>query len=100
MPLPASSLIRFRQTIDSHHSAHRDHYQGVLKRLEKEGPAAPFTLPPEAVLKRVIHALERTRPRRRYPVTVPANLFAIARRVRPYAALDRRLARIARNENR
>ena len=96
----ANSLIRFRQTIDSHHSAHRDHYQGVLKRLEKVGPAAPFTLPPEAVLKRVIHALESTRPRRRYSVTVPANLFAIARRVLPYAALDRLLARIARNENR
>lgn len=96
----ANSLVRFRQTIDSDHSAHRDHYQGVLKRLEKVGPAAPFTLPPEAVLKRVIHALESTRPRRRYPVTVPANLFAVARRVLPYAALDRLLARIARNENR
>src|SRR3569623_762354 len=97
---PGPIKSRFRQTIDSHHSAHRDHYQGVLKRLEKVGPAAPFTLPPEAVLKRVIHALESTRPRRRYPVTVPANLFAIARRVLPYAALDRLLARIARNENR
>ncbi len=96
----ANSLAGFRRTIDIDHSAHRDHYRGVLKRLEKAGPAAPFTLPPEAVLKRVIHALESARPRRRYPVTVPTYLFAAARRVLPYAALDWLLARISRNENR
>lgn len=96
----ANSLAIFRKTIDIERSAHRAHYRGVLKRLEKPGPAAPFTLPPEAVLKRVVHALESPRPRRRYPVTVPTYLFALARRVLPYAALDRMLARISRTENR
>lgn len=96
----ANSLAIFRKTIDIERSAHRAHYRGVLKRLEKPGPAAPFTLPPEAVLKRVVHALESRRPRRRYPVTVPTYLFALARRVLPYAALDRMLARISRTENR
>lgn len=96
----ANSLAGFRTTIDVERSVHREHYRGVLKRLEKVGPAAPFTLPPEAVLKRVIHALESTRPRRRYPVTVPTYLFAVARRMLPAAMLDRVLARIARNENR
>lgn len=96
----ANSLAGFRATIDVERSVHREHYRGVLKRLEKVGPAAPFTLPPEAVLKRVIHALESTRPRRRYPVTVPTYLFAVARRMLPAAMLDRVLARIARNENR
>ena len=96
----ANSLAAFQRSIDIEHSAHRAHYEGVLKRLEKVGPAAPFTLPPEAVLKRLIHALEHPRPRRRYPVTVPTYLFAAARRVLPYAALDWVLARISRNENR
>lgn len=96
----ANSLAHFRTTIDIERSAHREHYRGVLRRLEKVGPAAPFTLPPEAVLKRVIHALESPRPRRRYPVTVPTHLFAAARRVLPAALLDRIVARIARNENR
>lgn len=96
----ANSLAIFRKTIDIERSAHRAHYRGVLKRLEKPGPAAPFTLPPEAVLKRVVHALESPRPHRRYPVTVPTYLFALARRVLPYAALDRMLARISRTENR
>ena len=48
----------------------------------------PFTLPPEAVLKRVVHALESPRPRLRYSVTVPTYFFALARRVLPDRALD------------
>src|SRR3569623_2612525 len=54
----ANALAAFLRHIDIERSAHREPYRGVLKRLEKPGPAAPFTLPPEAVLKRVIHALE------------------------------------------
>ncbi len=96
----ANSLEVFKRTIDIDRSAHRRHYEGVLRRLEKPGPAAPFTLPPEAVLHRVIHALENRRPRRRYYVTVPTYLFAALRRVLPYAALDRMLARVSREENR
>jgi hypothetical protein len=63
-------------------------------RLLKEGPAAPFTLPPEAVLKRVIHALESPRPRARYPVTLPTYLLAALRRLLPARALDRVLRRV------
>ena len=96
----ANSLEVFKRTINVGHSAHRRHYEGVLRRLEKPGPAAPFTLPPEAVLRRVIHALESRRPRHRYYVTVPTYLFAALRRVLPYAALDRMLTRVSRGENR
>jgi len=96
----ANSLEVFKRTVDIDRSAHRRHYEGVLRRLEKPGPAAPFTLPPEAVLNRVIHALECRRPKRRYYVTVPTYLFAALRRVLPYAALDRMLARVSRGENR
>jgi len=96
----ANSLAAFKRSIDIEHSAHRAHYRGVLHRLEKPGPAAPFTLPPEAVLKRLVHALESPRPRLRYYVTFPTYLFAAMRRVLPYAALDRALQRISRRENR
>jgi len=96
----ANSLAVFKRTIDIERSAHRAHYRGVLQRLEKPGPAAPFTLPPEAVLKRVIHALESRRPKRRYYVTFPTYLLAALRRVLSYAALDRLLTRISRGENR
>ena len=95
----ANSLATFKSSIDIEHSPHRAHYEGVLRRLEKIGPAAPFTLPPTAVLKRVLHALEHPRPRRRYYVTIPTYLFAGARRLLPNSLLDWLLQRISKNEN-
>ncbi|MEJ2405750.1 MAG: SDR family oxidoreductase [Candidatus Thiodiazotropha sp.] len=91
----ANALAMWREHIDADHSFHRDHYQAMLSRLEKLGPAAPFTLPPEAVLKKVIHALESTRPRIRYPVTFPAHLFALLRRLLSSRGMDRALLRIS-----
>jgi hypothetical protein len=58
------------------------------RRLLKEGPAAPFTLPPEAVLKRLIHALESPRPKARYYVTTPTHVLAGLRRVLSTRGLD------------
>lgn len=78
----------YRRHIRAETSPHREQYAAMEARLLKAGPAAPFTLPPEAVLKRVIHALESPRPRARYPVTVPTYLFALLRRVLPTRALD------------
>lgn len=86
-----NAAVQFRANIDADHSPHRDRYRGMLERLDKEGPAAPFTLPPEAVLKRVIHALESKRPKIRYYVTFPTYLFATLRRILPYRLLDRLL---------
>ncbi len=91
----ANALAMWRKHIDADHSFHRDHYQAMLSRLEKPGPAAPFTLPPEAVLKKVIHALESSRPRIRYPVTFPAHLFALLRRLLSSRGMDRALLRIS-----
>lgn len=95
-----NSLAAFHRHIDMDNSPFRDLYRAVLRRLEKQGQTTSFTQPPEAVLKRVIHALESHRPRRRYPVTFPTYLFAAFRRMLPYAALDSVLARVSANENR
>lgn len=83
----------YRRHIRAEASPHREKYAALEARLLKEGPAAPFTLPPEAVLKRVIHALESPRPKTRYPVTVPTYLFAALRRLLPTRALDAVLRR-------
>lgn len=69
-------------------SPHQARYQAMENRLLTKGPAVPFTLPPEAVLKRVIHALESTRPQVRYYVTVPTYLFAFLKRILPYRWMD------------
>ncbi len=83
----------YRRHIRAEISPHREKYAALETRLTQEGPTAPFTLPPEAVLKRVIHALESPRPRARYPVTVPTYLFAALRRLLPTRALDAILRR-------
>ncbi len=98
---PGPILSRFRDNahaayqrhIHAENSPHREKYAAMETRLRKAGPAAPFTLPPDAVLKRVIHALESPRPRARYPVTVPTYLFSVLRRVLPVRALDALLRR-------
>ena len=95
----ANAYAMFKQNIDREHSAHRDYYQGVEKRLSKKGHAQPFTLPPEAVLKKVIHALESPRPKRRYYVTFPTYIFGVARRILPANLLDKILLKVSAGEN-
>ena len=79
---------RFKENIDAEHSPHREVYEKMERKLATEGPAVPFTLPPEAVLQKVIHALEAPRPKIRYYVTVPTYLFAFLRRILPFRMLD------------
>jgi NAD(P)-dependent dehydrogenase (short-subunit alcohol dehydrogenase family) len=86
-----NALLAFKKHINIDASVHRDTYRSLLARLEKQGPAVPFTLPPEAVLKCVLHALTARRPRARYPVTVPTRVFTVLRRVLPTRLLDQLL---------
>lgn len=83
----ANAFDAFKRHIDREHSAHREHYARLEKRLEGTKPM-PFTLPPEAVLKKVIRALEARRPKARYGVTIPTHLFLVLRRVLPTRVLD------------
>lgn len=69
-------------------SSHKEYYQKVMARLSKKGNVDPFTLPPEAVLKRVEHALSCSKPKVRYPVTFPTYLFSVLKRVLPHRWLD------------
>lgn len=84
----ANALRAFETWIDADNSAHKDRYQAMVSRLKKQGPAAPFTLGPEAVLHKVIHALESKRPKIRYYVTFPTYLFAFLRRLLSYRMMD------------
>lgn len=90
----ANAYELYRRNIAAEHSVHRERYRAMEERLRKEGTAARFTLGPEAVLKRVLHALEAERPKPRYPVTFPAYLFATLRRMLPTRTLDAILGRI------
>ncbi|MFA7097280.1 MAG: SDR family oxidoreductase [Gammaproteobacteria bacterium] len=96
----ANAYAAFKRNIDAAGSVHRLRYEAQERRLTKVGPAAPFTEPPSAVLKRLIHALEDPRPKPHYYVTVPTWFFAIARRVLPVRLLDQVLLAVSRGESR
>jgi len=84
-----NSMIAFQKYINVENSVHKERYLSVLKRLNKEGPVMRFTLPPDAVLKRVIHALENRKPKIRYYVTTPTYIAELLRRVLSYRMIDR-----------
>lgn len=90
----ANGFTMYKRNIDAANSHYRETYRAMEERLTKEGPAAPFTLPPEAVLKRVIHALESRRPQPRYYVTFPTYLFGTLKRLLPVRAMDWVLRRV------
>lgn len=84
----ANARARFRSTIDRGASPHRETYQRLEERLGRSDTSDRWVLPPEAVLRHLVHALESDRPRARYRVTVPAHAMAVARRLLPTRALD------------
>ena len=104
-PGPITSRFRdnayqaYQAHIDKSRSAHRDYYERVERRLGGTKPL-PFTLPPEAVLAKVIHALAARRPKLRYPVTFPSHLFTWLRRFLPGRTLDRIMAKVSNSGQR
>lgn len=81
------ALQAFDRNIDVANSHYQGAYEAQRARLGKGG-SNRFKLPPEAVLKKLIHALESRRPRARYYVTTPTCIMAIARRLLPQRILD------------
>lgn len=86
------AMTKFEQHIDSENSVHAATYQQTLDRLTSTGDANRFTLGPDAVVEKLIHALESESPRSRYRVTTPTIAFSIAKRLFPTSVLDRILA--------
>lgn len=98
-PGPIASRFRdnaagwFIRRVREDESPHREAYAAVRRRLDG-GKPDPFTLPPEAVLEKVLCAMEQKRPRARYPVTVPSRVLGPLKRVVPDRLFDALLAHI------
>ncbi|WP_415921386.1 SDR family oxidoreductase [Tateyamaria sp. SN6-1] len=90
----ANSIPHFEKWIDWQGSARAGQYETHLKRrlYDDTGPDR-FELPPEAVVRKLVHALEAPRPRPRYFVTTPTYIMATLRRLLPTRALDWVLSR-------
>jgi NAD(P)-dependent dehydrogenase (short-subunit alcohol dehydrogenase family) len=99
-PGPISSDFRknafaaYQKNIDSANSVHKNTYLAMEARLQKKGPAAPFTLPADAVVEKVIHAMQSKRPKIRYYVTFPTYLFGFLKRILPASWLDYLLGQV------
>jgi len=89
-----NSLALYKKNIDATHSYHKEIYQTMEARLQKEGAAVPFTLPASAVTKKVIHALEARQPKMHYYVTFPTYLFGFLKRILPLPWLDALLRKV------
>jgi short-subunit dehydrogenase len=89
-----NARANFERWIDWEASPRAAQYRDRLRaRLYSEGTDR-FELPPEAVTRKLIHALESPRPRRRYHVTVPTRAMAALIRFLPLSVLDRVLSRV------
>ena len=84
----ANAYLAFKENVDSSNSNYKDEYDLMIKRLESD-KKAQFTLPPEAVLKSVIHALKSSSPKIHYRVTFPTKLFAFLGRILPSSWMDK-----------
>ncbi len=84
--------------LSAEHSRFADLYKKELADRASDRDPRPFSLPPEAVARKIAHALTSPHPRRRYKVTFPAYLGAFMSRAAPDALIDWMLARELRKQ--
>jgi NAD(P)-dependent dehydrogenase (short-subunit alcohol dehydrogenase family) len=78
----------FEANVDMTQSHYKAAFEAQRQRLDRGG-SSRFKLPPEAVLAKLILALEKPRPRAHYYVTFPTHVAAFVRRILPSGLLDR-----------
>ncbi len=94
----SNALKALKANVNMEDSVHRDRYKGTLERLAKQGNVDPYTLKPEAVLKKVLHALESDKPQAHYYVTIPTYVMGSMKRLLPAKWMDKFLLKMAGQE--
>jgi len=89
----ANALAQFKQYIDAGNSRFKQHYASVERRLSSND-TVPFTLPAEAVSDAVAHALSAKRPKIRYRITRPSQIFLPLKRFIPDRWMDKLLLKL------
>lgn len=86
---------KFLETVDIENSVHRAEYKSeVLKRQETKEAVSWVNRTPDAVVERVIHAVESRRPKPRYYITPATYLLGGFKRILPTGMLDRLLRKV------
>jgi len=83
-----NALAAYKANIDIEGSAHVEIYRQRIKSME-EGGSQTFKLGPEAVLEKLVHAVESDSPAPHYYVTTATWLLAFGRRLFSTRVLDR-----------
>jgi NAD(P)-dependent dehydrogenase (short-subunit alcohol dehydrogenase family) len=81
------ALIEYKANIDLENSAHSEIYEARIAHMES-GKSNLWERGPEAVLAKLVHALESRYPKPRYYVTFPTHALAFARRMLITRLLD------------
>ena len=94
----ANALQALKDNVNMEDSVHRDRYKRTIARLAKEGHVEPYTLSPEAVLEKVIHAFEHNSPKAHYYVTKPTYIMGFLKRILPTKVMDKFIMKVAGGE--
>lgn len=84
-----NALHAFMKNINVKDSAHTENYQKQLNRLESDSAPQAFTLGPDAVYKKLLHALNAKTAKPRYYVTFPTYLMGYLKRLLSTRMLDK-----------
>ncbi len=91
----ATTLSSFTSHIDSARSPHRDAYERRLAAMQAgKAKGSFFKLGPEAVVAKLVHALESPRPRARYRIGIMTKGANVLKRLLPDVLLDRIVSRM------
>ena len=93
-----NALQALKDNVNMEDSVHRDRYKKTLQRLAKKGNVDPYTLGPDAVFKKVIHALESNNPKPHYYVTLPTYVMGTLKRLLPARLMDKFILKVAGSE--
>ncbi len=84
-----NALQALKENVNIENSRHKLLYEAACERLTKEGPSSRFTLGPEAVVAKLIKALEHEHPAPRYYVTTPTWIVGGLKRLLSTRILDK-----------
>jgi len=89
---------RTLQKIDREHSHFAAQYRHMLGDYRQQKSTSTFTRGTDAVIVKLIAAIEKKNPKVKYRVTFPTHLMAWLKRLLSTAMLDRVIARISKKE--
>jgi short-subunit dehydrogenase len=85
------------EAVNREHSVFKNQYEKILNKRQ-EGESTSFMKTPEAVAKKILHAIQSNNPKPRYRVTLPAHIFASLKHILTTRMLDRLLRRASKSE--